>query len=74
VTATELTHPGLTGATSRSIRRELLLCPHVRDVLPTTRPDAVVVLHRGPARTEEWTRALAAAGLLEEGEPVPPAA
>jgi hypothetical protein len=74
VTATTFIHPGLTGGNSRSIRRELLLSPHVSDVLPTTRPDAVVVLHHGPARTEEWTRTLLAAGLLEQGEPVPPAA
>jgi hypothetical protein len=74
VTATEFTHHGLAGGNSRSIRRALLLCPHVSDVLPSTRPDAVVVLHHGPGRTEEWTRALAAAGLLKEGEPVPPAA
>jgi hypothetical protein len=74
VTATEFTHPGLAGGDRRSIRRELLLSPHVEDVLPSTRPDAVLVLHHGPTRTEEWARALAAAGLLEEGEPLPPAA
>jgi hypothetical protein len=74
VTATEFTHPGLAGGDRRSVRRELLLSPHVREVLPSTRPDAIVVLHHGPARPDEWTRALAAAGLLEEGEPVPPAA
>jgi hypothetical protein len=74
VTATEFTHPGLAGGDRRSIRRELLRSPQVMDVLPTTRPDALLVLHHGPARPEAWTRALAAAGLLEEGEPVPPAA
>ena len=73
MTATEF-HPGLADGDRRSIRRRLLLFPDVRDVLPTTRPDAVVVLHDGPAQVEEWTEALAAAGLLREGEPAPPAA
>jgi hypothetical protein len=74
VTATELAHPGLAGGDRRSIRRRLFLFPHVRDVLPTTRPDAVVVLHDGPAQVEEWAEALADAGLLVQGEPAPPAA
>jgi hypothetical protein len=43
-------------------------------VLPATRPDAVVVLHDGPAQVEEWAEALADAGLLVQGEPAPPAA
>lgn len=74
MTATELTDPGLAGRDHPSIRRELFLFPDVRNVLPTTRPDAVVVLHSGPARVDEWTRALVAAGLLEDGAPVSPAA
>jgi hypothetical protein len=74
VTVTEFIHPGLAGGDRRSIRWQLFLFSDVRDLLPTTRPDAVVVVHEGPARVGQWTEPLAAAGRLRWGEPAPPAA
>jgi hypothetical protein len=66
VTLTELTHPALARHDWRVVRWELFVFSDVRDVLPTPRPETVAVAHRGPARTDKWLRALAAAGMLAD--------
>jgi hypothetical protein len=48
------------------IRWQLFLHRDVRDVLPTSRPDTLRVLHRGDADLPAWT-----ASLAEEGFPAP---
>lgn len=70
---TQLTHPALAGHDPRLIRWELFVFSDVRDVLPTSRRDTVVVAHRGPARPDEWMAALHDAGMLE-ARPAPPTA
>jgi hypothetical protein len=66
VTLTELTHPSLARHDPRVVRWELFVFSDVRDVLATSRPETVVVAHRGPARPAEWLAALGAAGMLDE--------
>jgi hypothetical protein len=66
VTLTELTHPALARHDSRLVRWELFVFSDVRDVLPTSRPGTVSVVHRGRARTDDWLAALKAAGMLDE--------
>jgi hypothetical protein len=73
VTLTELTHPALARHDPRVVRWELFVFSDVRDVLPTPRPETIVVAHRGPARPDEWLAALATAGMLHE-QPAPDAA
>ena len=63
---TELVHPALAGQDWRWVRWELFVFHGVRDVLATRRPDTVVVVHRGPARIDEWLAALAEARMLDE--------
>jgi hypothetical protein len=63
---TELTHPALALHDARLVRWELFVFSDVRDVLPTPRRDTVVVVHRGPARTDDWIAALGAAGMLDQ--------
>ena len=70
---TQLTHPALARHDPRLVRWELFVFSDVRDVLPTSRRDTVVVAHRGPARDVDWIAALDAAGMLDE-QPVPPTA
>jgi hypothetical protein len=63
---TELTHPALARHDVRLVRWELFVIHDVRDVLPSSRPETIVVAHRGPAREDEWLAVLAAAGMLDE--------
>lgn len=63
---TQLTHPALALHDARVVRWELFVFRDVRDVLPTLRRDTVVVVHRGPAREDEWIGALGAAGMLDQ--------
>lgn len=74
MTTTELTASGLRYQDWRRVRWELFAFHDVRDVLPSTRPETVLVVHRGPARVGEWTEALAAAEMLDERPPPEPAA
>jgi hypothetical protein len=73
VNLTQLTHPALARHDPRLVRWELFVFSDVRDVLPTSRRETVVVAHRGPAREVDWIAALDAAGMLDE-QPVPPTA
>jgi hypothetical protein len=61
-----LTHPALARHDSRVVRWELFVFSDVRDVLPTSRPGTVSVVHRDRARTDDWLAALKAAGMLDE--------
>jgi protein-L-isoaspartate O-methyltransferase len=65
VTLTQLSHPALAQHDPRVVRWELFIFSDVRDVLPTSRPDAVVVVHRGPAQPAQWLAALQEAGMLD---------
>jgi hypothetical protein len=73
VSITELTHPGIEGCDVRWVQWELFVFGDVRDVLPGPQPDTVLVVHRGPARVEEWTDALVRSGLLGEWSATSPA-
>lgn len=46
------------------VRTELELFPSVVDVLPSTTPDTVIVVHEGPARPAAWRAELEEAGIL----------
>lgn len=63
---TEFVHPALAGQDWRWVRWELFVFRDVRDVLATRRPGTVVVVHRGPARIDEWLSALAEARMLDD--------
>lgn len=63
---TELTDPALAALDWRWVRWELFVFSDVRDLLPSRRPDTVLVVHRGAARVEDWIAALVAAGMLEQ--------
>jgi len=65
VNLTLLSHPALAQHDPRVVRWELFVFSDVRDVLPTIKPDAVVVVHRGPAQPAQWLAALREAGMLE---------
>ena len=71
---TELTHPGLAAQDWRWVRWELFVFHEVRDVMPGARADTVRVVHRGPARVDEWIAALVAAEMLDEQPACEPAA
>jgi hypothetical protein len=73
VSLTQLTHPALAQHDPRVVRWELFVFSDVRDVLPTPRPDTVVVVHRGPAQPAHWLAALQDAGMLDT-QPAPDAA
>jgi hypothetical protein len=73
VSLTQLTHPALAQRDPRVVRWELFVFSDVRDVLPTPRPDTVVVVHRGPAQPAQWLAALRDAGMLD-AQPAPDAA
>jgi hypothetical protein len=64
VTHTPFTHPALAQHDPRVVRWELFVFSDVRDVLPTPRPDTVIVVHRGPAQPAQWLLALEEAGML----------
>lgn len=65
MTRTQLTHPSLAQHDPRLVRWELFVFSDVRDVLPTPRPDTIVVVHRGPAQPAQWVAALQDAGMLD---------
>lgn len=67
---TELSDPRLVGLDWRWVRWELFVFHDVRDVLPGSRPDTVVVFHRGAQHPGDWIAALEAAGMADE-EPAP---
>ena len=46
------------------VRTELELFPAVVDVLPSTTPDTVIVVHEGPARPAAWLAELREAGIV----------
>jgi len=46
------------------VRTELELFPSVVDVLPSTTPDTVIIVHEGPARPAAWRAELEEAGIL----------
>jgi hypothetical protein len=71
VNITELTHPGIAGCDVGWVQWELFVFRDIRDVLSGSRPDTVLVVHRGPARVEDWTDALVRSGLLGEWSPTP---
>jgi hypothetical protein len=73
VTLTRLTHPALAQHDPRVVRWELFVFSDVRDVLPTARPDTIVVVHRGTAQPAQWLAALHDVGMLE-AQPAPDAA
>lgn len=64
MTVTELTHPALGTEDWRWVRWELFVFSDVRDVLPGTCSDAVLVVHRGAARVGDWLCALWTADML----------
>jgi hypothetical protein len=65
VNLTQLSHPALAQHDPRVVRWELFVFSDVRDVLPTAKPDTVVVVHRGPAQPAQWLAALQEAGMLD---------
>jgi hypothetical protein len=65
VNLTQLSHPALAQHDPRVVRWELFVFSDVRDVLPTSKPDSVVVVHRGPAQPAQWLAALQEAGMLD---------
>ena len=65
MTLTQLSHPALAQHDPRVVRWELFVFSDVRDVLPTSKPETVVVVHRGPAQPAQWLAALQEAGMLE---------
>ncbi|MBB4662590.1 hypothetical protein [Conexibacter arvalis] len=56
----------LTPATmaAQLVRTELELFPAVVDVLPSTTPGTVIVVHEGPARPAAWLAELREAGIV----------
>jgi len=60
---TEFSLPGLDRHRVTAVRWELFVFRDVRDVLPGSRPDTVVVAHRGGARPAAWRTTLLAAGI-----------
>jgi hypothetical protein len=69
VTLTQLTHPALAEHDPRVVRWELFVFSDVRDVLPTLRPDTIVVVHRGVAQPAQWLAALQDVGMLQAQAP-----
>jgi hypothetical protein len=69
VTLTQLTHPALAQHDPRVVRWELFVFSDVRDVLPTPRPDTIVIVHRGVPRPAQWLAALQDVGMLEAQAP-----
>lgn len=65
MTLTQLTHPAFARHDPRVVRWELFVFSDVRDVLPTPRPETIVVVHRGPAQPAQWLAVLQDAGMLE---------
>ncbi len=60
---TEFSLPGLDRHRVTAVRWELFVFHDVRDVLPGSHPDTVVVAHRGQARRAAWRTTLLAAGI-----------
>jgi hypothetical protein len=48
----------------RSVRWELFVFGEVRDVLPSSDPDRVLLCFRGQAEPEDWRAVLRAAGFV----------
>jgi hypothetical protein len=65
VNLTQLSHPALAQHDPRVVRWELFVFSDVRDVMPTSKPGTVVVVHRGPAQPAQWLGALREAGMLD---------
>jgi hypothetical protein len=74
VPVAELTHPDLARQDWRLVRWELFILPDVRDVRPSGRADAVLIVHRGAARVQQWLAVLEAAGMRAEPPMSRPAA
>jgi hypothetical protein len=51
------------------VRWELFVFSDVRDVLPTPRPDTIVIVHRGVPQPAQWLAALQDVGMLEAQAP-----
>jgi hypothetical protein len=69
VILTQLTHPALAEHDPRVVRWELFVFSDVRDILPTPRPDTIVVVDRGVAQPAQWLAALQDVGMLQAQAP-----